>query len=161
MSFVPPPKPFVRKQLSHHVHFEARFGATYFITICCLERHRNQLCHQAVAETIFRTATMYDEQQKWYLTLLLLMPDHLHALVSIGGDNRLAKMIGNFKRATTKFSGVTWQRNFFDHRLRGDESLIGKGQYIRQNPVRAGLVADKDEWPYMVDRSALEKMAVR
>ena len=50
---------------------------------------------------------------------------------------------------------------FFDHRLRGDESLIGKGQYIRQNPVRAGLVADKDEWHYVLDRIALEKMAVR
>jgi len=36
----------------------------------------------------------------------------------------------------------------FDRLLRSDESLSAKWEYIRQNPVRAGLVADPDEWPY-------------
>ena len=161
MRIVPPPKPFIRKPLNHEAGFEARFGATYFITICCRERHRNQLCQKAVATAIFKTAARYDQRQNWYLLLLLLMPDHLHALISIGSDAPLATVIGNFKRATAKFGRVAWQRNFFDHRLRRDEGLMQKGEYICENPVRAGLVNQADDWPWVLDRAALEKMAVR
>jgi putative transposase len=161
MSLSPPAKPFIRKPISHQAHFAARFGATYFVTICCRERGRNQLCCKAIAEKIFKTAAVYDRQQTWYLILLLLMPDHLHALVSIAGGTSLSKTIGAFKRATTKFAGVHWQRNFFDHRLRANEGPIGKGDYVRQNPARAGLVANAEDWPYVLDRDALEKMAVR
>ena len=149
-------KRFIRKALSHDAHFAARFGATYFITICCRERHRNQLCNRDVAQVIFETAARYDCDANWYLQLLLLMPDHLHALISINGDQSLAKTIGNFKRATNKFAGVIWQRNFFDHRLRDDGGPIGKESYIRQNPVRAGLVTNADDWPYVMDRANLD-----
>jgi len=121
----------------------------------------NQLCHRAVAEQIFETAAQYDRQQTWYLVLLLLMPDHLHALISIGGDTSLSKTIGSFKRATARFAGIQWQRNFFDDRLRGGEDPIGKGGYIRQNPVRAGLVEHENAWPYVLDRTRMERMAVR
>src|SRR5205814_7592098 len=37
----------------------------------------------------------------------------------------------------------------FDHRLRHDESEAEKFEYIRQNPVRAGLIREEDEWPYV------------
>ena len=37
---------------------------------------------------------------------------------------------------------------FFDHMLRDNENLMQKGEYVRQNPVRAGLVKDWQEWPY-------------
>ena len=49
---------------------------------------------------------------------------------------------------TAKLSGVEWQRNFFDHRLRHDESLTEKFAYICQNPVRAGLIQNEADWPY-------------
>ena len=41
-----------------------------------------------------------------------------------------------------------WQRGFFDHVLRKDESYGQKWTYVRDNPVRAGLVANADDWPY-------------
>src|SRR5690349_14653764 len=115
MRIVPPPKPFFRKPLSHVTHFDGRFGATYFITICCRKRHANSLCNELAAKTIFETAALYDRQQKWFLLLMLLMPDHLHALVAVGVDVPLGQIIGNFKRATSRFGNVVWQRNFFDH----------------------------------------------
>ena len=161
MSLSPPPKPFIRKPLDHSAHFAGRFGALYFVTICCKKRDRNLLCYKATAEKIFETAAIYDRQQHWYLILLLLMPDHLHALVSIAGDKSLAKTIGSFKRATSKFAGVHWQRNVFDHRLPDEEGPGGKGEYIRRNPVRAGLVVKEEDWPYVLDRGTLEKMAVQ
>ena len=38
--------------------------------------------------------------------------------------------------------------DFFNHILRGDESYAEKWNYVRDNPVRAGLVRTADEWPY-------------
>ncbi|MFL6514862.1 MAG: REP-associated tyrosine transposase [Chthoniobacterales bacterium] len=152
---------FTRKALNHSGHFQARFGAIYFITICCQQRSTNQLCRGRVAKHIFETAAMYDCQESWHLLVLLLMPDHLHTLISVGGHKPVSGVIQNFKRATTKFAGIHWQRNYFDHRLRADESLVGKAEYIRQNPVRAGLTSSADDWPYVLDRDGLEKMAAR
>ncbi len=44
---------------------------------------------------------------------------------------------------------------FFRHRVRHDESLDEKAAYIRANPVRAGLIAEGEEWPYAIDASDL------
>jgi REP element-mobilizing transposase RayT len=41
-----------------------------------------------------------------------------------------------------------WQEGFFDHVLRNDESYTQKWNYVRENPVRAGLVGDAERWPY-------------
>src|SRR5437660_406202 len=103
---------------------------------------------------------MYAERGTWYLHLMLLMPDHLHALIGLDGDASLSYTIGSFKRATTKFAAAKWQRNFFDHRLRHDESFSEKAEYIRNNPVRAGLVRLASEWPYLLDREDID-VAVR
>ena len=67
------------------------------------------------------------------------------------GESQLSSLIRDFKRTTTRISNIAWQRNFFDHRLRHDESLDEKVAYIRENPVRAGLIAEGEEWPYAMD----------
>jgi putative transposase len=136
-----------------------RFGATYFVTICCATKGQNQLCHITVAEQIFKTAKLYDDHGRWYLELMLLMPDHLHALIAIDGECSLSKVIGDFKHATSRFASVRWQRNYFDHRLRHDESSTEKDSYIRQNPQRAGLVQNEEDWPYVLDRESIEVAA--
>ena len=41
-----------------------------------------------------------------------------------------------------------WQEGFFDHLLRSGESYAEKWDYVRMNPVRAGLCRDAGEWPY-------------
>ena len=43
---------------------------------------------------------------------------------------------------------LIWQRGFFDHLLRSAESYGQKWNYVRENPVRAGLVAQPEDWPY-------------
>ena len=99
---------------------------------------------------------LYHEAQKWYIRLLLLMPDHLHLLVGISGDTALSKIIRDFKRGIARREKIEWQRNFFDHRIRRDESETEKEAYIRNNPVRAGLAADAESWPYVIDIHDLE-----
>jgi hypothetical protein len=41
-----------------------------------------------------------------------------------------------------------WQEGSFDRLLRSDESLSEKWEYLRQNPMRAGLVKHSEDWPY-------------
>jgi putative transposase len=137
-----------RKRLDHTTHFAGRFGATYFITICCQQRGVNQLCNKETAAILSKTARIYHDQARWHLTLLLLMPDHLHALVGIGGETSLSGLIRSYKRITSKLANLCWQRNFFDHRLRHSESSAQKFDYICQNPVRAGLIDSAETWPY-------------
>lgn len=50
------------------------------------------------------------------------------------------------KRAPSK--DPIWQRGFFDHVLRSDESYAQKWEYVRNNPIRAGLVRDADVWNF-------------
>jgi REP element-mobilizing transposase RayT len=48
------------------------------------------------------------------------------------------------RAATTR----VWQREFFDHVLRSEESYAEKWEYVRQNPVRAGLATGVEDWPF-------------
>jgi len=56
--------------------------------------------------------------------------------------------VAAWKRLTARRYSVVWQRDFFDHRLRSDESFEQKVAYIRDNPVRKALVKDASAWPY-------------
>jgi len=45
--------------------------------------------------------------------------------------------------------GRAWQDGFFDHVLRSSESYGEKWEYVRMNPVRAGLVKQTEDWPFI------------
>ena len=52
---------------------------------------------------------------------------------------------------TLRSDGIAWphwQKGFFDHVLRSEESYENKWHYVRENPVRAGLVQDWTDWPF-------------
>jgi len=75
------------------------------------------------------------------------MPDHLH--VFVGLDDQKIDLPGwmkSSKNALSKglrFDGISsphWQKDFFDHVLRSEESYEEKWHHVRENPVRAGLV---------------------
>lgn len=83
------------------------------------------------------------------MRLLLLMPDHLHLLVSFPTAESMPSVVRAWKHYLAAKHGVEWQRDFFDHRLRNHESLDEKAHYIRHNPVRAGLVIDPAEWKFI------------
>ena len=86
---------------------------------------------------------------------MLLMPDHLHAIVFPTQD-REAK-VGNFSGALKRWirtelhASWKWQPGCFDRLLRSDESLHEKWLYLQENPVRAGLVKNSKDWPYRLN----------
>jgi len=60
--------------------------------------------------------------------------------------------------AWSKSGGQIWEEGFFDHLLRNDESMGEKWDYIQQNPVRAGLVNDPDDWPYQGEIAPIDRI---
>ena len=90
-----------------------------------------------------------NERQVWYVHLAMIMPDHVHLLVTFGSpDARIQTVVSKWKEWTAKLLSIHWQRDFFEHRLRREESWREKADYVLANPVRAGLVKRFEDWPY-------------
>ncbi|HAF03927.1 MAG TPA: hypothetical protein DIT76_04790 [Spartobacteria bacterium] len=89
------------------------------------------------------------------------MPDHLHAIVA--PKNREAK-VGNFSGALKRWmrkeldASWKWQPGCFDRLLRSDESLHEKWLYVRENPVRAGLVKN---WQVMAVPNRVRRRGIK
>ena len=78
------------------------------------------------------------------------MPDHVHLFVRSDGSLALSTWVGGLKRAISVAVAKQrlWQPGFFDHVIRSTESYAEKWNYVRENPVRAGLVDYAANWPY-------------
>ena len=138
-----------RKKLSHERPRWLRpEDEIFFITVCCELRGKNQLCYPKIARAIFDSVEFRNQNAVWYARLVCLMPDHLHALISFPYERPMKQIMADWKRLLATQLKVEWQRDFFDHRLRKEESYREKADYIRANPVRAGLVTQPEEWPY-------------
>jgi REP element-mobilizing transposase RayT len=138
-----------RPRLNHETPIWVTYDATFFITICTEPRGLNQLCTSHVGTTALNAIRNYQENQKWFCHVALLMPDHVHFILSFPDIPAFAPLIGDWKRWLTRNHQIRWQENFFDHRLRADQSLGEKAEYILHNPVRAGYVQNWEEWPYV------------
>lgn len=98
------------------------------------------------------------DRHGWLVGHYVVMPDHVHffcAEVTGGARHTLSRFVGGWKEWTAKelirllpILAPAWQKRFFDHVLRSDESYAEKWMYVRNNPVRAGLATDADTWPF-------------
>ena len=120
----------------------------YFVTFC-VERRRRVLDNDD-AFAAFREATINLE---WHVIAAVLMPDHIHVLAGPHDrDKPVSQLSAALKRRMRKQLNAawTWQPGCFDRLLRREESAQEKWEYIRENPVRAGLVAHWPDWPYRI-----------
>ncbi len=130
----------------------------FFITICCQPRGRNQLANKTISEAVVEALEFRVKRSLLYPHLVLLMPDHLHAIL---GSNEtltsLEKAVSSFKQTLAQRHRINWQKGFFDHRLRNDDAYEEKANYILQNPVRAKLCENADDWPHRWFASDFER----
>jgi REP element-mobilizing transposase RayT len=133
----------------------------YFVTACTAER-RPLLANELVHEAFLRFVEQAPDRGAW-VGRYVLMPDHLHLFVVIEDDRvRLSEWIRLLKNSISKVLRAEdepsphWQKGFFDHIMRGSESYSQKWDYVRANPVRAGLVARPEDWPYAGEIHELE-----
>ena len=137
-----------RRVLPHGIPTERRSPSTYLLTVCTRPRRLDQLCHAAVAAQVRESLEFQHARATWRLHACVLMPDHIHFIVTVPAETPLARAVMYWKRYLARHAGIAWQRDFFEHRLRRDEHFAAKVEYLRMNPVRAGLVVSPDEWPY-------------
>ena len=140
-----------RKSLPHDVPLRVDpHREIYFITINCRERGHNQLALPEIAVRLFETVRHRQEKFLWWPHVFLLMPDHLHALISFPPSGTpLQTVVSQWKEWTAKEIGIGWQRDFFEHRLRHDESRRQKADYILENPVRKKLITRPEDWSFV------------
>jgi putative transposase len=127
---------------------------TYFITICARDKEQFFNDHDLCGEVV---SCLIQEKERcdFAIYAYCLMPDHIHILLSPDKSGRtISNFVGAFKSRTTRIAwrkgvkGKVWQARFYDHVLRRDEDLQQTAEYILNNPVRKGLVAHWNEYPY-------------
>ncbi|HME86372.1 MAG TPA: transposase [Roseiarcus sp.] len=129
----------------------------YFLTICVAGR-RPILANDQAFDILRGEFGAARERYGWTVGRFVVMPDHLHFFCmsdDLPDSSSLSRFIGGFKQWSAKrivhAKGVSpplWQEQFFDRLLRSDESYESKWLYVRDNPVRAGLVDAAEDWPY-------------
>ena len=125
-------------------------GSVYHIRIRAAADYFTKLTDDRIALHITESVQAYHQTNRWHCRLFLLMPDHLHALLAFPPGKHMFEVIGGWKGYHAKKLGVRWQNNFFDHRIRCDESLDEKEAYIRNNPVVKGLCQRAEDWPWVI-----------
>jgi putative transposase len=138
-----------RDRLPHEVPPWVPESSFFFITINCQPRGRNQLCRAGIGDAVLAAAAYYHTHLKWHCRLMLLMPDHLHAIIAFPAGPGIKATVRFWKRYLSRLHRVQWQRDFFDHRLRDHHQQVTKAEYILQNPVRWGLCERVEEWPWV------------
>ena len=106
-----------------------------------------------------------EREKGWRIYAAVVMPNHVHCcLRSTNGRSLcLGEDIGSLKKFTSRKanvllerSGQFWQSENFDHWCRSPGKVEGSIRYIRDNPVKAGLVQCWKDWPWtIVDGDAL------
>ena len=137
----------VRAVLDHSPPYWDQYPE-WFVTICTDTPKANSLCTHGVAEPLLGGIGEYHQNFKWFADIAVLMPDHIHLIISVSRMTTLSEVIRGFKRWAARELKISWQRGFFEHRLRSYSSANQKYKYVLNNPVRAGFVKSPEEWPF-------------
>jgi REP element-mobilizing transposase RayT len=124
-------------------------GARYFIT-CCTEKRVQGLNRRSIRDILVETLRKLHGERNFELHCAVIMPDHIHSLLTLGQNLTLAQTQSKFKTKTNEVlrdAGLSWQENFYDHRIRSDGFLEPFAQYCFLNPYRKGLVNANEVWP--------------
>ena len=123
---------------------------TYFVTAVTAQRH-SLFQVTATAQLFLQTILDYRGQGRFLLHAFVIMPDHFHALITPASDVSLEKAMqfikGGFSFRPKRKQDV-WMRSFNESQISTDEKFKDCVLYIEENPVRRGLVAKPDAYPF-------------
>lgn len=137
-------------------------GATYFFTVNLALRGDDALVrHIDILRQAFRATA---NEHPLHCDAMVILPDHLHAVWTLpAGDADFSIRWRKLKGRFTRWSGLRgptspskgrkreaglWQRRFWEHRIRNEADHAAHVGYCLWNPVKHGLVARAEEWPF-------------
>jgi REP element-mobilizing transposase RayT len=147
-----PSNSFYRRNLPH-----INNRKTFFITF---STHNRWILPESVRDVVI-THALHDHGTKIQMHSIVVMPEHVHMIFTTlcdtnGNPFSLAEIMSGIKSCSARSinkklekKGTVWQDESFDHILRSNESLIEKSEYICNNPVRKGLVAKSEDYPWL------------
>ena len=141
-----------------------RDGPVVFFLTACVQGREPVLTSLAAARVLVEAWSQAEPQHGWLVGRYVIMPDHVHFFASpVNADVKdLSQFMRAWKWSTARrlrragHDAFRWQREFFGHLLRSTESYAEKWEYVRQNPVRANLVARPEQWPYQGEANVLK-----
>lgn len=122
--------------------------------MCCAAR-RPVFAIPQNAEWIIDEARREAAVRRIAIYAYCVMPDHLHMLVrGTESTSDLLLFVKVFKKKTAfefenRFGEALWQKKYYDHLVRPKDSVEGVARYIWMNPVRAGICARPQDYPFL------------
>jgi putative transposase len=127
---------------------------TYFVTFSTWQRRRLFVV-ELYARLFLKTMYAYRRQGKFQLHAFVLMPEHLHLLLTPAKGVTLERAVQLIKGGYSHAFGIefgkhkeVWQRGFTDHRIRDRADFEKHREYIHDNPVERGLAEQVTEYCY-------------
>jgi putative transposase len=102
-----------------------------------------------------KTLYRYRREGRHDLHAFVVMPEHVHLLLTPANEVTIERAIQFIKGAYSHELGTIigrnqeiWQRGFTDHRIRNEVDFMHHRNYIHRNPVERHIVADPSEYRY-------------
>jgi len=126
----------------------------YFLTFCTNQR-RDLFAQIEIVDLVHAQIVRASNEEDFAIIAYCFMPDHVHLLIQ-GTSERSdckrfmtkAKQYSGFNYSQT-FRDVLWQRYGYERVLREEETTVAVARYILRNPIRAGLVQDVLDYPFV------------
>jgi putative transposase len=128
-----------------------------FVTTVAAQR-RPIFRREATATLLIETLGHYRDERKFLLHEFVIMPDHIHVLLTpapeISVERAMQFIKGGFSFRMEE-RGSIWQASFTNHRIRDFADYEHHREYIWMNPVRARLAGRAEGYPYSSAAGAL------
>jgi putative transposase len=126
----------------------------YFVTSTCYDRQKYFSSHTN-AQILLDEFNRPRSHTNCVSLAHVVMPDHFHWLVQIDREKTLHEVVRKLKGRSARRINLArqaparvWQPGFHDHAVRVEEDLKNLANYLIQNPLRAGLVSDVEDYQY-------------
>jgi len=138
----------VRRHPAHGLLISPDTPTIVYLTVCTKDRQPWLAAHEvhALLRLVWTAASA------WLVGRYILMPDHVHLFAAPGEteipfDNWIRYWKSQFSKGHHN-PNHRWQTDHWDTRLRSWEAYDSKWDYVCNNPVRRGLVAKAEDWPF-------------
>ncbi|WP_422506208.1 REP-associated tyrosine transposase [Stenotrophomonas sp. GZD-301] len=128
-------------------------GSCYVVTTVTAQRVR-LFVDTANAQEVCHWLRASDDQGRTESLAWVVMPDHVHWMFRLC-DTPLSIVMRTFKSRSAKglnqanrTQGAVWQPGYYDQLQRDDRHLLAEATYILANPLRAGLAAGMNDYPF-------------
>ena len=126
-------------------------GHTFFITIGTYIKYPCFRLYPSLNDVVVQHMRELALSHKTKIYAWCIMPDHIHILMH---GNHAIEFVRLIKGKMTPIARKVqpdrrlWQRSFYDHALRKEESLSKIALYIWENPVRKGIVENSNDYTW-------------